>query len=414
VKTYIPTFVASAGGARVEDIRGRSLIDFTGGIGVTGGGHASARIVKAVQEQAARYLHICYSVAYYEPYVRMAEKLAGIMPPGLTKSAFFNSGAEAVENAVKFAKAYTKRQGVITFQNSFHGRTHLTMAMTGKVDPYKRHYFAHVPGVYHAPFPYPYRSPRGNSPTALAQECLGALETLFRSTIPADQVAAIVLEPIQGEGGFIVPPAEWLKGIRSICDEHGIVMVADEVQSGLGRTGRWFAIDHFGVEPDLVTTAKPLGGGLPLSGVTGRPEVMDAPPPGAIGGTFGGSPLSCVAGLEHLEVLERALPRVPGIERTVRRGFEEIAQETGMVGEVRGKGAMMAMELVKDLRSKEPATKEAKAIVHEAFERGLMVITAGLYDNVVRVLPPLTIPQEDLEEGLSILRAAAKSAAGAK
>lgn len=408
VKTYMPVFIERAHGARVEDVDGRSYLDFSCGIGVTGGGHTPSEVVRAVQEQAERYLHLCFQVAYYEPYVALAQRLAEIAPLGLTKSAFFNSGAEAVENAVKFAKAYTKRQGIISFQNSFHGRTHLTMALTGKVNPYKAPYFAHVPGVYHAPFPYVYRSTTPDDPGECARACLNALEDLLHSTVPPSDVAAIVHEPIQGEGGFVVPPAEFVRGVRQLCDQHGIVYIDDEVQAGLGRTGKWFALEHYGIKPDLITTAKPLGGGLPLSGVTGPPSIMDAPPPGAIGGTFGGNPLSCVAGLEHLKVIEAALPSVPRLEATLRKRFQEIDADTDLVGEIRGRGAMMAMELVRDKGTKEPAPKEAKAIVHEAMERGLLVITAGWYDNVLRLLPPLNISPGDLGEGLDILQEACR------
>jgi 4-aminobutyrate aminotransferase/(S)-3-amino-2-methylpropionate transaminase len=401
VKVYFPHFLAEGEGARVKDVRGREFIDLTSGIGVLNLGHRPAGVLKALKDQLERYLHTCFTVQMYEPALLLAKRIAAIAPEGLTKSAFFNSGAEAVENAVKLSRARTGRRAVIAFENSFHGRTFMAMTLTGKVRPYKAVFGPLFPDVYHLPYPYPYRYP--GDPSDAAAVCLDALRRFFRTHVPAEDVAAVVAEPIQGEGGFIVPPDDFLPGLREICDEEGIILVDDEVQAGLGRTGRWFAIEHFGVRPDLIITGKALGGGLPLSAVTGPADILDHPPVGSIGGTFGGNPLSCVAGLATLEGVEKVLPRVGEIERRMMTRFGEWLEDFEHVGEARGKGAMMAIELVKDRRSKEPAEKEAHAVQDECYKRGLLILTAGLYNNVVRFHPPLNIPMEDLERALDLV-----------
>lgn len=408
VKVNFPHFVAEARGARLKTLDGREFLDLTGGIGVTNLGHGPAEVVEALHAQIDRYLHLCFTVQMYEAPVLLAAKLASTMPAGLEKSAFFNSGAEALENAAKLARNYTGRPAIISFENSFHGRTFFTMALTGKVRPYKGVFGPSFPDVYQVPYPYPYRSPDGEE--GATQRSLDALERLFHSQVPPDQVAALIMEPIQGEGGFIVPPADFPQALREVCDEHAILLVDDEVQSGLGRTGRWNAIDHFGVTPELVTTGKALGGGLPLSGVTGRAEILDRPPLGSIGGTFGANPLSCVAGLAALEGIERVLPEVKGLEKLMRGRFQEWVDDVPLVGDARGMGAMMAVELVRDASTKEPAPKEAKAVQEACYRRGLLILTAGWYDNVVRFHPPLNMPPAELDAALDIVEEALRGA----
>lgn len=409
VPVNFPHFVAEARGAHVRTVGGREFLDLTGGIGVTNLGHADAAVSRAVREQMDRYLHLCFTVQMYEPLVLLAQRMASIMPEGLTKSAFFNSGAEALENAVKVSRSWTGRRGVVTFENSFHGRTFLTMAMTGKLRPYKFPFGPLVPDVYHVPYPYPYRW--DGDPASCTAHSLDALRRLFHSTVPAQDVACIVAEPIQGEGGFVIPPDDFFPRLRELCDDEGILLVDDEVQSGLGRTGRWNGIDHFDVRPDLVTTGKALGGGLPLSGVHGTPEVLDHPPIGSIGGTFGGNPLSCVAGLALLDGIEKRLPRVREIEKRMRGRMDDWVDDLPLVGEVRGLGAMQALELVQDPTTKAPAVQEAKAVKGACYEAGVLVLTCGRYDNVLRFHPPFTIEWEDLDRAMDTVERAIREAA---
>lgn len=410
ITVNFPHFVAEARGARVRDVEGREFLDLTGGIGVTNLGHGHESVARALGEQLERYLHLCFTVQMYEPLVLLAKRLAAIMPPGLTKSAFFNSGAEALENAVKISRSYTGRRAVVTFENSFHGRTFLTLAMTGKLRPYKFPFGSLVPDVHHVPFPYPYRWE--GDPDDCSAHSIDALRRLFHSTVPAREVACIAVEPIQGEGGFVVPPPDFFPLLRELCDEEGILLVDDEVQSGLGRTGRWNAIDHFDVRPDLVATGKALGGGLPLSGVTGPPEVMDHPPVGSIGGTFGGNPLSCVAGLAAIDAIEELLPRVRELETRLVRRLDEWVDDFPLVGEARGLGAMQAIELVRDEGTKEPAPKEARALKQACYERNLLVLTCGYHDNVIRFHPPFTMEWEDLDRALDAVEEGLKAVAG--
>ncbi len=403
VRTGTDLFVVRAEGHTLWDADGREYTDLTGGIGVLTTGHRPEAVVKALKDQLDRYLHVCFMVFNYEPYVELAKALRGVAPLPGGKSAFFNSGAEAVENAVKISRAYTKRPSVISFQNSFHGRTLLTLSLTGKYAPYKVGFEPFVPQVYQAPYPYHYRCPPGHSESECAGLALEGIEAIFHSQAAADRVAAIVVEPIQGEGGFVVPPKEFLPGLRKLCNDHGIVLVDDEVQAGMGRTARMFAIEHFGVEPDLVTTAKALGGGLPISGVTGRAEIMDAPVPGSVGGTFGGNPLACVAAVENLAIIKASLPAAERLGRAIRKRLDEMREAHDLVGDVRGLGCMQALELVKSRKTKEPAKDETKAIQKEARERGLLVLTAGWHDNVIRLLPPITMPVDALRTGLDVL-----------
>jgi 4-aminobutyrate aminotransferase / (S)-3-amino-2-methylpropionate transaminase / 5-aminovalerate transaminase len=387
--------VASAEGARVTDVDGRSYIDFAGGIWCQNTGHRHPAIVEAVKEQADRYLHQCFMVGTYEPFVDVCRRLAEVSPcgSGEQRSTLVNSGAEAIENAVKIARRVTVRQAVVVFENAFHGRTLLTMTMTAKVMPYKKGFGPFAPEVYRAPAPYPYRGV--TSDTAIEE-----LEDLFRGEVDPESVACVVLEPVQGEGGFIAMPDDFPARLQELCRRHGILYVDDEVQSGIARTGEMWAIEHYpGVEPDLVVSGKSLGGGLPLAGVTGRAEVMDAVHPGGLGGTFSGNPLSCAAALAVLDIVSEPgfLEAARELGVTMRARLEAIAAGRNEIGEVRGLGPMLAFEFA------EQSPERAKAVVSAAFDRGLILLTCGLHGNVIRLLPPLNIPGEDLEEGLAIL-----------
>lgn len=406
--THAPTLVERAEGALVVDVDGNRLIDLTGGVGVLNVGHTNRRVVQAVQEQAERFLHTDFTVTPYASLIELAERLAPLVPgPGPKKGAFFNSGAEAVENAVKIAKAYTRRPAVITFERAFHGRTWMAMTLTSRVRPYKAGFAPFVPEVYRAPYPYVYRSESGD-PEVEAERALRALRRMFRHTVDPESVAAIVVEPIQGEGGFIVPPASFLRGLEEIAREHGIVLVDDEVQTGFGRTGRMFCAEHFGLQPDLVTMAKSIAAGLPLSAVFGRAEVMDAPGPNAIGGTFVGNPVACRAALAVLDAFEKE-GLVAEAERSgarIRRRFEEMRERHPLVGDVRGLGAMVAMELVRDRATKEPAGEETARVLAWALQHGVIALSAGMWGNCIRVLAPLAIPDDQIDEALDVLDAA--------
>lgn len=405
----VPVFVERAGGGILVDVDGNHLIDFASGIGVTSVGADAPEVVSPVQEQAARFTHTCFMVTEYEGYVAVAEKLNELTPGDHDKrTALFTTGAEALENAVKIARHATGRTEVIVFDNAYHGRTMMTMAMTAKEMPYKAG-FGPFPGhVHRAPFPYPLRWPTG--PENAAAEALTALEELLEQ-VGVDQVAAIVVEPVQGEGGFIVPADGFLPGVQRIAREHGIVLVADEVQAGLGRTGAVYACEHEGVVPDLVCSAKALGGGLPLSAVTGRAEMMETVHAGGLGGTFAGNPLACAAALGALSMIEDPglLHRAKDIEQTVRDVLEPLAVEVGTIAEVRGRGAMLAMELVRP-GTLEPAPETARAIAARCHEQGVVVLVCGTFGNVIRLLPPLVIDEELLSDGLSVLAEAVREA----
>ena len=403
VRTATDLFVVRAEGHTLWDVDGRAYTDLTGGIGVTSTGHRPAAIVKALKEQLDRYLHVCFMLYNYEPYIELARRLREVAPLPNGKSAFFNSGAEAVENAVKISRACTQRPGVISFQNSFHGRTLLALSLTGKYHPYKVGFEPFVPHVYQVPFAYCYRCPLALEHPECGVECLEYIGDIFHSQAPPEKVSAILMEPVQGEGGFVVPPKEYVQGLREISTKHGIVLIDDEVQAGIGRTAKMFAIEHFGVKPDLVCTAKALGGGLPISGVTGRPEIMDAPVPGSIGGTFGGNPLACVAAVENLALVQASLREAGQLGRAIRKRLEEMQESHPLIGDVRGLGCMQAMEFVTDRKAKTPAKDEAKAIQREARERGLLVLTAGWHDNVIRLLPPITMPRPAMARALDSL-----------
>ncbi len=392
--------VARAEGARIWDVDGRSYVDFAGGIGCQNTGHGFPAAVAAVHEQVDRYLHQCFMVGTYEPYVDVCRRLADLSPcgDGEQRSLLVNSGAEAVENAVKIARVATGRPAVVVFDYAFHGRTLLTMTMTSKVAPYKLGFGPFAPEVYRAPAPYPYRGIDTDAAVA-------ALEHLFKGEVDPGSVACIVLETVQGEGGFIPMPTDFLERLLALCREHGILFVADEIQSGIGRTGPVWAIEHSGVEPDLVVSGKSLGGGLPLAGVTGHAEVMDAVPPGGLGGTFGGNPVACAAALAVLDEVAtpefRSRAEALGIE--IRARLDAIADRVPQVGEVRGLGPMLAMELVSDRESKRPAADLTRRTTEVARERGLVLLGCGLYSNVIRVLVPILADESDVEEGLAIL-----------
>jgi 4-aminobutyrate aminotransferase len=401
-------YVAKAENAELWDVDGRRFIDFAAGIAVVNTGHRHPGVMAAVKAQTELFAHTCFHVASYESYVRLAERLNAVAPGDFAKKTLFlNSGAEAIENAIKIARYHTKRSAVIAFSGGFHGRTLMTMALTGKVMPYKRGFGPFPAEVYHAAFPLPYRG-------VTSADALADLDRLFHSDIDPKSVAAIVIEPVQGEGGFNVAPFDFLNALRRICDEHGIVFIADEVQGGIARTGKMFSIEHSGAVPDLMAVAKGLGGGLPLSGVIGRANIMDAAHPGGLGGTYGGNPISIAAAHAVLDAIEKEdlCARALRVGNRMRAHLESLAEEVPNIGDVRGLGAMVAFELVKDAKTKEPDAALTAEILASAEKRGLILLSCGTEANVVRLLSPLTIQDAVLEEGLGILSAAVKEASG--
>ncbi|MBI4862872.1 MAG: 4-aminobutyrate--2-oxoglutarate transaminase [Candidatus Riflebacteria bacterium] len=404
-----PIFIDHGEGARVTDVDGNVYLDFAGGIGCLNVGHAHPRLVKRVQEQAARYFHSCFHVLPNEPYVALAERLNELAPGRFPrKTLLVNSGAEAVENAVKIARAATGRPAVVCFEDGFHGRTLLTLTLTSKVNPYKVGFGPFAPEAYRVPYAYCYRCSYDLEPATCNVACGDALENLFSRHVDARTVACVVVEPILGEGGFVVPPAPFFQKLRACCDRHGILLIADEVQTGMGRTGALFACERLGLEPDLVTSAKSLAGGLPLAAVTGRAEIMDQPVVGGLGGTYGGNPLAATAALEVLGLLVegKLVERATVIERAFRERAGRIRERSPLVGDIRGMGAMMAIELVKDRTSRHPAKEETGRVTRGAYERGLITISAGTFGNVIRTLMPLVITDEELTVGLDILEEA--------
>jgi len=413
VSTGLPVYVEAAAGGILRDVDGNQLIDFGSGIAVTTVGNGNPRVVSAVQDQIADFTHTCFMVTPYEEYVAVAEKLAEHTPGDHEKrSALFNSGAEAVENAVKIARSYTGRNGVVAFDHAYHGRTNLTMALTAKNMPYKHRFGPFASDVYRAPMAYPYRWPTG--PEHCLEEAFEAFTSMVHAQVGEENTAAVILEPIQGEGGFIVPPEGFLSRVADWCREHGIVFIADEVQSGFCRTGDWFACDHEGVVPDLITTAKGIAGGMPLSAVTGRAEIMDAIHPGGLGGTYGGNPVACAAALASIETMETEdlAGRARAIEAVVVPRLKALADTYAAIGDVRGRGAMLAIELVSDPEDKAPDAALAAAVNKACHARGLVTLTAGTYGNVFRFLPPLSIGDDLLVEGLDILEEAFAEVAG--
>jgi 4-aminobutyrate aminotransferase/(S)-3-amino-2-methylpropionate transaminase len=403
VASVLPSvFAARAENAEVWDVEGRRYIDFAAGIAVLNTGHNHPKIRAAVRQQLDCFSHACFQVTPYEVYVALAEKLNAIVPgTGPKKTILLTTGAEAVENAVKIARRATGRGGVIAFGGGFHGRTLLGMALTGKVSPYKAGFGPFPAEVFHAPFPIPYHG-------VSTGDALAALDELFHAEIEPARIAAMIIEPVQGEGGFYAAPPDFLHALRRICDEYGILFIADEIQTGFARTGRMFAIEHAGVEPDIVTMAKSLAGGHPLSAVTGRAEIMDAPPPGGLGGTYAGSPIACAAALAAIGVIaeENLAARAVRIGGLMMERLRELAVRHTCIGDVRGLGAMVAMELVKDRDASRPDPELTRALVQEAGRRGLVILPCGVRGNVIRFLAPLTAADAIIEEGLGILAAA--------
>ena len=397
LRVHLPIYAAAAENATITDVDGNVFIDFAGGVGVVNAGHAHPRVVAAVAEQAERFLHTDFTVVPYETYVALAERLCALAPiAGPTRAAFFNAGTEAVENAVKLARLHTGRPAVIAYEGGFHGRTLLSLTMTSKSHPYKAGMGPFAPEVYRTSYPNAYRGP--DPITALAQ-----LERVLETHVAPEHVAAIVFEPQQGEGGFIPAPQAYVEGLRAVCDRHGIVLVADEVQTGFGRTGRMFAMEHFGVEPDLVTVAKSIAAGLPLSGVIGRAEIMDGAHAGAIGGTYIGNPVAQAAALAVLDVIEDEglVARAVVVGDRIREQMHAWQGRWPAIGDVRGLGAMLALELVRDPDSKEPAPELAAAVIDAALARGVILLKAGVHGNCIRVLCPLTIEEPVLDEALA-------------
>jgi 4-aminobutyrate aminotransferase / (S)-3-amino-2-methylpropionate transaminase / 5-aminovalerate transaminase len=402
-----PVVIERGEGATLTDVDGNTFIDFTGGVGCLNVGHSHPRVVEAAQEQLERFSHTDFTIVPYETYVNLAERLCELAPVPNAKAAFFNAGTEAVENAIKFARSYTKRPAVIAFEGGFHGRTLLSLTMTSKTHPYKAGLGPFAPEVYRVPFPNDYRGPS-------ADEALAALERALITQVAAETVAAIVVEPVQGEGGFVVAAKEFMEGVRRLCDEHGIVMVVDEVQTGFARTGKLFAIEHYGIEPDLITIAKSIAMGLPLSGVIGRAEIMDAPPDSAIGGTYVGNPVAQAAALAVLDVIaeEDLAARATFLGDQMRARMRAWQERWPQVGDVRGLGAMLAIELVSESTAKTPAPELASAVTEAATEQGLLLIKSGIYSNCIRVLMPLTLSDAELDEALAVWEASLEAVLG--
>jgi 4-aminobutyrate aminotransferase/(S)-3-amino-2-methylpropionate transaminase len=400
-----PVFADSAEGAVIEDVDGNRYIDFAGGIGCLNVGHRSPRVIAAIRQQLEKHLHLCFAVTPYESYVAVAEKLNSLAPGKFAKKTMLvNSGAEAIENSIKIARAYTKRPAVVCFEDAFHGRTLLAMSLTSKTHPYKAGFEPFASDIYRIPFAYPYRGESG----ATAETFALHLENAFKRSVAPESVAAVIAEPILGEGGFVVPPRDYFKIIQDICRQHGILLIADEVQTGFARTGKWFASEHFGIEPDLITMAKSMGGGMPIAAVTGRAEIMDAPGVGGLGGTYCGHPASCAATLAAIETIEKdgLLARSTAIGKRFETRARVWQQKWPLVGDVRGLGGMCAIELVRNTETRDPADAETKEIARFCYEHGLILITAGTFNNVIRILVPLVVTDEQFDEGLNVIEAA--------
>jgi 4-aminobutyrate aminotransferase/(S)-3-amino-2-methylpropionate transaminase len=402
VANSLPVYAERASNAELWDVEGKRYVDFASGIAVLNTGHRHPAVLKAISAQLERLMHTCFQVTPYASYIELCEQLNRIAPGSTPKkSMLFSTGAEAVENALKVARYHTKRSGVIAFSGSFHGRTLAAMTLTGKVQPYKAGFGPMLPWVFHAPFPASYHG-------VTVADSLDALEQLFKTDIDPAQVAAIIIEPVQGEGGFYIAPPEFLRALRALCDRHGMVLIIDEIQSGFGRTGKMFAVEYAGVEPDLMTVAKSIAGGVPLSALIGKAEIMDAPPPGGLGGTYAGSPLGCAAALAVLEVIkgEKLLDRSLRLGEKLQAGLRALQKRFPAIGEIRGVGSMVAMELVKNGKADQPDADLTRALVQAAARHGLVILSCGIYGNVIRFLAPLTIPEAMLEEGLGKLEAA--------
>ena len=406
-----PVYVAKAEDAVLEDVDGNRYIDFAGGIGCNNVGHRRPSVLSAIREQLDRFLHTCVQVTPYESYVRLAERMNELTPGKFPKKTLFvNSGAEAIENAVKIARAHTGRSGIIAFEDAFHGRTMMTLALTGKTHPYKAG-FAPFPGdVYRIPYAYCYRCSYSLTYPSCDLFCARHLEDTFKRVVASEDVAAVIAEPVLGEGGFVAPPPDYFRVLIDICHKHGVLFIADEVQTGFGRTGALFASEHYGIEPDIFVTAKSLGGGLPLAAITGRAEIMDAPQPGGLGGTFGGNPLSCAAALAVLDAFENENESLSARANELGNRFQRRAldwqRRWPVIGDVRGLGAMQAMELVQSADTRLPAADETKQIVQDCYEHGLIILSAGSYSNVIRALMPLVITDAQMDEALVVLESA--------
>jgi 4-aminobutyrate aminotransferase/(S)-3-amino-2-methylpropionate transaminase len=401
-----PIFVAGGEGASVMDVDGNRFIDFAGGLGVLNIGRGNTRVLRAITEQAERYIHECFHVSMYEGYIELAETLNRITPGDHDKKTMLaNSGAEAVENAIKIARYSTERDAVVAFTNAFHGRTLMAMTLTAKDMPYRKGFGPYAPEVYRAPFPYCYRCPLGLEHPSCGIACAEFTADMIDSQLGAGQVACMIVEPVQGEGGFVVAPDDYIPALRAICSDRDILLIDDEVQSGMGRTGKMFAFEHYSVVPDIVTTAKSLGAGLPISGVTGPADVMEAPHVGGLGGTYGGNPVACAAALAVIAELEETdlLSRAETQGKIIRERLDPLADALGIVGEVRGLGPMVGIELVVDEQTREPNKLAAAAVLKRCHENGVLILKAGTYDNVVRLLAPLVISEADLHEGLDVL-----------
>jgi 4-aminobutyrate aminotransferase/(S)-3-amino-2-methylpropionate transaminase len=421
---HVPAVIKEAHGALITDVDGNSYVDLAGGFGCMNVGHSHPKVVKAIQDAAANFTHTDFSFVPYEGYVRLAERLCALAPgKWAKKAAFFNAGAEAVENSIKLARRYTKKTGVIALEGAFHGRTNLCMALTSKVKPYKQGYGPFAPDIYRVPVPYSYRRPEGITEAEYVKRCGDALERAFITQVSPDDCAAIIFEPLQGEGGFVPLHPDYLRRMQDLARKHNIVLIADEIQSGYGRTGTFLACEQLGIEPDLILVAKSMGAGLPISGVIGRKEILDSAPDSSIGGTYPGNPVACAAALAVLDVFEEEglVNRARELGDLFRRRFgalqrklEAIPGGKVHIGDIRGLGAMVGIELVKDLKTKEPASAEINAIMGKAMAKGTLVIKCGIYGNVLRMLVPLVIPFELLNEALDVLDGAVVEVAGGK
>lgn len=404
-------YVDKAEGAIITDVEGKEYIDFAGGIGIQNIGHNHPKLVKAVQDQVSKFIHTCFHVAPYESYIELAERLNKLTPGNFEKKTMFvNSGAEAVENAIKMARKYTGKSGVVVFDRAFHGRTLLTMTLTSKVVPYKKGFGPFANDIYRVPYPYYYRNDTKLSNDELDDLILKQIDEFLNSDVHPEDIGAVIIEPVQGEGGFVVPSARFMQGLKKVCEKYNIVFIADEIQTGFCRTGKLFAMEYFGVEPDLVTMSKSIAGGMPLSAVTGRAEIVDAPEVGQIGGTFAGSPVSCAAGLAVLDIIEEEnlVEKSAIMGEKMQSTFREWQTKYDVIGEVRGLGPMCAIELVLDKDTKEPATELTGNIVQSTWKQGLITLSAGQYSNVLRFLPPVTTDEETLDKALGILESVIK------
>jgi 4-aminobutyrate aminotransferase/(S)-3-amino-2-methylpropionate transaminase len=413
VAQLTPIFAARARGATVEDVDGNTFLDLAGGIGCVNVGHCNPDVTSALHKQVDRFLHTCFMVTPYESYVELAEQLNALAPGNFPKKTMLiNSGAEAIENAVKIARAYTGRPSVICFEDAFHGRTLLTLSLTSKTHPYKAGFEPFAADIYRIPYAYCYRCSYNLRYPSCNVHCAHHIEDIFKRVVAAESVAAIIAEPVLGEGGFVAPPLEWLGIVQDICRRYGILLIADEVQSGFGRTGKFFACEHYGVAPDLVVTAKSLGGGLPLAAVTGRAEIMDKTGPGSLGGTFGGNPLACEAALAAIRTIEqcRLNDRALKLGERFRARALKWREQFLCIGDVRGLGAMQAFEIIQTDGSRDPNPEATKAIARYCYEHGVILVTAGSYNNVIRLLVPLVITDEQMDEGLEVLEAALANA----